>query len=136
EDGVGAEAVGELADVLDRFVPSLADDVRGAELLSQRDAVWVTAKEDDLLGAEAFGRDDAAQPDGPVTDDGDGLSGAGLGCEGRVVAGSHHIREREKRRDQRVVRADWKGYERPVGQGNTHRLALAAVDAVPRPEAA
>jgi hypothetical protein len=40
---VRPEAVGELADALDRFVAALADDVRGAELPGERDAVGVTA---------------------------------------------------------------------------------------------
>ena len=44
EDGVGAEAVGELADALDRLVAALADDVRRAELLRQRDPVGMPAR--------------------------------------------------------------------------------------------
>src|SRR5207245_7023047 len=52
EDGVGAEAAGELAHTLDCFVAALADDVGCAEVLCERDAVGVPAEDDDLLGAE------------------------------------------------------------------------------------
>src|SRR5438093_1923578 len=93
----------------------------------------MTAEDDDLLGAEPAGGDHAAQADGTVSNDGDGLARADPGSEGRVVAGSHHIRKREKRRDQRVVGADWKDDERPVRLRNAHRFALAAVDAVAGP---
>src|SRR5205085_6070608 len=41
-----------------------------------------------------------------VADDGGALAGAHLGGDRRVVAGAHHVREREQRRHQRVVLAD------------------------------
>ena len=70
ENRMGAEAARQLADALDRLLAPLADDVGGAELLRERDPVGVTAEDDDLLRAEALGRDHAAQPDGAVADDG------------------------------------------------------------------
>src|SRR5205085_803737 len=130
EHGVSAEAVGELAYALDGLVASLADDVRRAELLRNRDAVGMTAQEDDSLGAEAPGGDHAAQADGTVADDGHGLARPSLGAERGVLAGRHHIRQRQERRHQRVVSADREGDERAVGLWHAHRLALAAVDAV------
>ena len=39
EDGVDAEAAGELADALDGLLAALGDDVGGAELARERDAV-------------------------------------------------------------------------------------------------
>src|SRR2546428_12225422 len=55
EDGVDAEAVGELAHALNRLVASLADDVCCAELSRECDPVGMAAQEDDLLGAAAPG---------------------------------------------------------------------------------
>src|SRR5205807_3132744 len=54
EDGVDAEAAGELAHPLDCLVAALADDVRGAELLCERDPVVMAAEDDDPLGAETL----------------------------------------------------------------------------------
>ena len=103
EDGVGAEAAGQLAHALDRLLAALADDVGRAELSRQRDPVGMAAEEDDLLGAEPLGGDHAAQADGAVADDGHGLARADLGGDGRVVARPHHVGEGEQRRHQRVV---------------------------------
>ena len=80
EDGVDAEAAGELAHALDGLVAALADDVRRAELARERDPVGVTAEDDDLLGAEPRGGDHAAQADRAVADDGHGLAGSDLGA--------------------------------------------------------
>ena len=105
--------------------------------LRERDAVRVAAQDDDLLGAEALGGDHAAQADRAVADDGDRLARARRRAATRgVVAGAHHVGEREQRRHQRVVLADRQRDERAVGQRDAHRLALAAVDAVAAPEAA
>jgi hypothetical protein len=85
EHGVRAEAVGELADALDRLVAALADDVGHTKLLRECDPVSVTAEDDDPLGAEPAGGDHAAQADSAVADDGDGLARADLRSECRVV---------------------------------------------------
>ena len=89
EHRVGAEAAGQLADALDGRVATLADDVGRAELPGQRDAVRVAPEQDDLLGAEPPGGDDAAEPDRAVADDGDGLARPDLRRERRVVARPH-----------------------------------------------
>ena len=125
-----AEAVGQLAYALDCLVAALADDVRCAELLSERDPIWMAAEENDLLGPEASGGDHAAQADGAVANDGGGLARTYLGGEGRVVACSHHVREREQRRHQRVVGADRQHDERPVRLRHADGFALSAVDVV------
>ena len=39
----------------------------------------------------SLGRQDAEQADGAVTDDGDGLAGAGLGGDGGEPAGAEHV---------------------------------------------
>ena len=90
----------------------------------------MVAEEDDLLGAEAPRRDHAAQADRAVADDGDRLAGPDVGGERGVVAGRHHVGEREQRRHQRVVLVDREDDERPVRLRDAHRLALPAVDAV------
>ena len=120
----------QLADALDRFLAALAHDVGGAELLAERDPLRVVAEQDDPLGAEPLRGDHAAQPDGAVADDGDGLAGTDLRGECGVVAGAHHVGEREQRRHQRVVRADRQHDQRAVCLRDAHGFALAAVDVV------
>src|SRR4051812_28123801 len=51
---VDAEAAGQLAHTLDRCLAALAHHVGGAQFLGERDAVRVTAHDDDLLGLAAF----------------------------------------------------------------------------------
>ena len=83
EHGVGAEAVGQFAHALDRLLAALADDVRCAELLGERDPVGMTAEEDDPLGAEPLRGDHAAEADGAVADDGRRLCPARPARRGR-----------------------------------------------------
>ena len=127
---MGAEAAGEVAHPLNGRVAALAHDIGGAERAPERDARGVTAQEDDLLGAQAPGGNHAAQADGAVAHDGGGLARTYLGGAGRVVACSHHVREREQRRHQRLVGADRQHDERPVRLRDAHGLALSAVDVV------
>ena len=47
--------------------------------------------------------------------------------DGGVVAGAHHVGEREQRRHQRVVLADRQDVERAVGERDAQRLGLRAV---------
>jgi hypothetical protein len=87
----------------------------------------MSTQDDDPLGAEAAGSDQAAQADGAVADDGDRLAGPDAGGEGRVMASRHHVGEREQRRHQRVVFADRQNDERAVRLGDADGLSLAAV---------
>src|SRR2546426_10640398 len=114
----------------DRLVAALADDVRRAELHPESDPVGIAAEEHDPLGAEPPRRDYAAQTDGAVSDDGHGLSWADIRGDGGVVACSHHVREREQRRHQRVVGGDRQPDQRPVRLRHAHGFALSAVDVV------
>src|SRR6266566_7816101 len=91
EDGVDAEAAGQLARAVDRALAALAHDVRCAELSRQGDPVGMVAQDHDPLGAEAPGGDDGAEADGAVTDNGRGPAAADLGGAGRMMARSHHI---------------------------------------------
>ena len=83
EDGVGSQAVGELADPLDRLVASFADDVRRPELLRQRGPTGMPAEDDDPLRAEAPCGNHSAQPNCAVADDGHRLPGADAGRRAR-----------------------------------------------------
>jgi hypothetical protein len=109
------------------FAP-LADNVRRPELLGESDAARVAAEEDDPLGTEALARDHAAQTDGTVTDDCRCLAGFDLGRSRGVVSSSHDVREREQGLHRRIVHVSGKDDERPIRMGDTHGLALAAVD--------
>ena len=75
EDGMGAEPAGQLADPLDRGVPSLADDISRPEPASQGNAVGVTAEHDDLLRTETTGGNDTAETHRAITNDGGNLPG-------------------------------------------------------------
>src|SRR4029079_17714036 len=70
EHGMGAEPAGQLAHPLDCGVPSLADDISRPELTGQGNAIGVTAEHDDLLRTEPAGRNDSAETDRAITDDG------------------------------------------------------------------
>lgn len=120
-------AAGELADVLDGLLAALGDDVGGAELARERDAVLVAAHDDDLLGPEALGGDHTAQADGAVAHHGHPLAGADPGDHRRVVARPYHVREGQQGRHQRVVLADRQRIQRAVGQRYAHRLGLRPV---------
>ena len=136
EHGVDAVAPGQLAYALDRLVPALADDVGGAEVATKCDPVGVVAEQDDLVGAETLGGDDAAQPDRAVADDGDALPRRHARRARGVVSGAHHVRQRQQRRDQSVVLTRRERDERSVCEWHAYRLTLTAVDAVSRPPAA
>src|SRR5215207_7155082 len=136
QHGMGALTTGELADTLDGLLTALRDDVGRAELAGERDAVRVTAEDDDLLGTEPLGGDDGAEADGPVADDRGALAGCDPGDDGGVVAGAHDVRERQQRRQERVVLADRQRVERAVCVGHSHGLSLGCADAVVVEEAA
>ena len=134
EDGVGSEARGELEHALDGRLSALADDVGGAEIPRQRDAVGVTAEQDDPFRAQSTGGDDPAEADRAVADHGRDLARADLRGARGVVPCAHHVRKREKRGHERVVAADGKPDERAVRQRDADGLALAAVElAAPEP---
>jgi AcrR family transcriptional regulator len=126
----------QLAHALDRLLTALADDVRRPELLRERDPVRMPPEQDDLFGAETLRRDHPAEADSAVSDDGNGLARCDSGRKRAVLARPHHVREGEKRRHQRVVFRHGQEDERSVRERHTHRLPLAAIDAVSRPEAA
>ena len=124
----GAEAAGQPPDALDRLLAALTDDIRGAELLSQRDAFGVAAEQDDLLGTKPLRCDHAAEADGAVPDDRDRVTWRDPGRYGGVVAGPHHVRQRQQRGHERVVLADRQHDERAVSLRYAHGFTLAAVD--------
>jgi hypothetical protein len=120
--------LGQLVDALDCFPASFAHDVSCAELLPQRDPPWVAAEQDDSLGAETLRRDHSAQADGAVAHHGDGLARLDLGRESGMMAGAHHVGEREQGGHERVVLAHREHDQGAVRLRNAHRLALAAFD--------
>lgn len=93
---------------------------------------------DDPLGAEPLGGQYAAQPDGPVADDGDGGALADARAHGGMVAGAHDVGEGEQTGQQVVVGDGLGGQldQGAVGVRDPDGLALAAVVADRAPEAA
>ena len=78
--------------------------------------------------AEPLRGDHAAQADRAITDDRGNLAGAHVRSNGGVMAGPHHVREREQRRHQRVVLADRQNDKRPVRLRYTHCFGLCPRD--------
>ena len=78
----------------------------------------------------------AAQPDGAVADDGDGVAGPNPGGDGAVVPGAVHVGQRQQRRHQRRVRGDRKLDQGALGQRHPNRLALTGVHPGVAPAAA
>jgi hypothetical protein len=90
----------------------------------------LAAEDDDLLGAETLGGDHPAQADSTVADDGRDLAGTNAGDNGRMLAGPHHVGQRQQRGHERVVFADRERKQRAVGEGHPHRLRLGCAGAV------
>src|SRR4051812_44001981 len=126
EHRIDALTVGQSLDALDRLLAALTDDLGRAEVAGEPDPVFVAAHDDDLVGAEPLRSDYAAETDCAVTDYGDACAGADLGQDGSVVAGAHHVGEREQRRHECVVLADRQHVKRAVGLGNAHGFRLRA----------
>ena len=76
-------------------------------------------------------REHRAQAHRAVADDHDGATRADACGERGVVAGAHHVGEREQAGEQRIVRCRRCGHERAVGQRDPDTLTLAGVDLQP-----
>jgi hypothetical protein len=88
----------------------------------------MAAEDDDPFRAETPCRDHTAETHGAVADDGDRLPEADACGECRVMAGRHHVRQRQQGRRQRVVRADRQDDEGPVRLRHANgRLRLGAL---------
>jgi hypothetical protein len=86
----------------------------------------VAAHGDDPVGAELAGGQHGQQPDGAITDHGDGPAWTGLGGHGAEPAGAEHVGGREETRDE-IVRGDVRsGDERAVGERDASQLCLRA----------
>ena len=130
---MGAKSAREFAHALDGRLAALADDLGRPERAGQRDAVGMTPQHDDPLGAEPARGNDGAQTNRAVADNRCDFAGTDLCGERGVVASTHHIRERQQGRHQRVVRADRKRDQGSVGKRDADRLALATIELCPAP---
>ena len=72
-------------------------------------AVGVAAEGDDPLGAEPLGGEHGREADGAVADDRDGAAGLDLRADGGVMAGGHHVGERQQRAQHLVGVARCRG---------------------------
>ncbi len=130
DDGVGAQAPGQLLDLGDPGLAALLDDVGGAVEARELLPLRVARHGDDPIGAELLGREDRHQPDGSVPDDRDGLARAGLRGVGGEPAGAEHVRRGEQRRDEVLVGLSGGRHERAVGVRDAGPLRLGADAAV------
>ena len=90
-----AETSSQLANLFHRFFPALAHDVCCAECFGQGDSRRVAAEKDDLFRAESLRRNDAAQTNRTVTDDGCFLATTHPRNHGGVMTSPHHVRKRQ-----------------------------------------
>ena len=112
----------------DAGLAALCHDVGGAEFTCDRLPVGMARHCDDALGPEASSGQHRAQADRAVADHDHGAAGPDLSRDGCVVAGSHHVGQREQAVYERVVRCLRRRYQGAVGHGYPHPLALASVD--------
>jgi len=92
---------------------------------------WVPAERDDASRAEPTSGDDGTQAHRAIPDDRDDAAGPNAAADCGVMAGAHHIGEREKRAQRRVgMTGPGDPDESGVRERDAHRLALAAVDSV------
>jgi len=88
----------------DGLLTACAHQIRRAELLCDLQSVLVVAHGDDAFGTQSPGREHATETDRAVTDDRTRGTGVDARADGRVVAGTHHVRQREQRAERlRVV---------------------------------
>ena len=136
ENRVNAVTVGKLMHTLDRFLAPFAHHCGRAEFARQRDAFGMPSHDDDLLRSKALRGDHATEANRAVADHGDRLARADPGADSRVVAGAHHVCQRQEGRHWRGVFADRQHGERPIRLGNTDRLRLRSGDHLVAEEAA
>src|SRR5437588_2161251 len=124
DDGVGAEAAGEVLDPGCAFVATLLDDVGSAEFERQLLSWLMAAHDDDPLPAEVPGSQHGKKSDCAVADDGDGLARRDLGRHGCEPAGSQDIGGGEEARDEVVGRHLWGGDKGAVGERDAGQFRL------------
>ena len=86
----------------------------------------VAAHRDDPLRAELPRGQHGKQSDRAVPDHGDGLAGAGFGCDRGEPAGAEHVGGRQQTRDEIVGGDVGGGDEGAVGQRDVQQLGLRA----------
>src|SRR5690554_267524 len=126
EHAVGADPIEELADASDPLVATLRHDVGRAELAGDLLAVFVARHRDNSARAESLRGEHGAEPDGPVADDHDRLTGTDAGRDCRVVAGAHDVGKGQHARDQVLIGMPRGDDERAVGVRHPDALALGS----------
>ncbi len=96
----------------------------------------MAAHQDDLLGAQALGREHREQTHCSVTDHGHRGVGSNPSLDRGVVAGAEDVRDGEQRRDQGRVGRALELEQGALGQRNPDRLGLTALCGEGVPEAA
>src|SRR5579871_5893454 len=124
---MGAVSAGKLPDVLDSIGPPLAYHVGRAKLAGERDSSRMTSKEDDVLCAEALGRDHATEAYRPIPHDGNCLTRSNMRDDCGVVARTHDVRQREKRWHQCILLRDRERVQSPIRIRNANRFRLCTV---------
>src|SRR2546421_1550355 len=134
EGRVDADAIRQVKDRLDRGVAALGKDVGGTKRTGDVLTGRVSAEGDDSRSAQTMRRKDRAQTHRAVPYNGDDAARPNTGAHRGVVAGAHHVGEREER-PHHFVRMLGAGHrdEGGAGDGHTDSLPLASVGfAVPK----
>jgi hypothetical protein len=125
---VRADSAQQADDLRHAVGAPLGHDVGRAELAGEALPLRMPGHDDDPLGTQPPRRQYTAQADRAVADDCHRGLRADPGRERRMMAGAHHIRQREQARDQRLGRPPWNDHEHAVGERHPDRLALGSVD--------
>jgi hypothetical protein len=122
------------ADLLDGRLATRRDGLGRAHGFGQLQSVGVVARGDDAFCTQPSGRLNPTEPHGPVADDDTGRPSLDPRRDRRVVAGPHHVGQRENRSQHCLVGAVSIGdsYERAICVWRPNVLPLGtAVGAVP-----
>ena len=104
-----------------------------AQFPSQRLTLRVTRHRDDLGSAESLRGDHTAQTHSPVADNDHRVTGLHTRTHGGVVAGSHHVSQRQQARNLLVSDGTGHDHECPVCQRHADPLTLTAVGEAAEP---
>jgi hypothetical protein len=88
---VRTEPTGEVFDPGDAILTAFGHDVGGTKLSGERLPRLMPAHRNDPLRAQLLGGEYAEQPNGAVSNDGDGLARASLGGDRAEPAGAQHV---------------------------------------------
>jgi hypothetical protein len=117
-----------LKHLLDSLVPFAGDDVGGPKLARQSQALGLMAQHNDLLRAQAAGRQRGAQAHRPIADDRHASARPDVGAYRCVMARRHDIGQGQNGLEQSLISFHLGGYndQGGIGKARPNSLGLPA----------